>query len=123
YCRAADPIEQARRAVVRSFFGHGGSMARRTVKGGLMRSGFRQYSIKNQWSSPAQDWKNYAEALPALIERLRGVVLEHRPALFVLRKHDSERTLHYVDPPYLQRTKRDYSRESYRFSMGEKDHA
>ena len=38
-------------------------------------------------------------------ERLRGVVIEHRPAIDVLRSFDWEDSLHYVDPPYVHDTR------------------
>jgi len=65
-----------------------------------MRTGFRDYSGKGWRTTPAHDWVSYAEALPRLIERLQGVIIENRPALQVLLKHDGPGTLHYVDPPY-----------------------
>src|SRR5207253_1914300 len=94
----SDPLEQARRTVVRSYMGFGSTMTRLTVTGRLMRTGFRNYSKKNRRSIPAHDWKTYADSLPAVIERLRGVIIENQPAEKVLQYHDSKTTLHYVDP-------------------------
>jgi DNA adenine methylase len=39
--------------------------------------------------------------LARIVERFRGVVIEHRDAIAVMAQHDSLETLHYVDPPYL----------------------
>lgn len=42
---------------------------------------------------------------PAIIERLRGIVVENKDASEVMSQHDSIETLHYVDPPYLLETR------------------
>jgi hypothetical protein len=61
-------------------------------------------------ATPAQDWVNYPEACAAIIERIRGVIVEHRPAIDVMRQHDGPNTLHYADPPYLPGTRSDRTR-------------
>lgn len=96
---AEDPVEIARRLIVRSFMGFGSGLAicRRST-------GFRADSNKSG-STPARDWANYPNALRALIERMRGVVIEQKPAVEILRKHDGPETLHYVDPPYVHDTR------------------
>lgn len=45
------------------------------------------------------------QLLEPIIERLRGVVIENRPALAVLEQYDNPQTLHYVDPPYMLETR------------------
>lgn len=107
-----DPIEQARRTVVRSFMGFGSNSHNKIT-------GFRSNSNRSG-TTPALDWRNYPEAFAAIIERLRGVVIENRDAVEVLRIHDTPETLHYVDPPYLPET-RDAG-EDYRHEMTEQDH-
>ena len=94
----SDPLEQARRLIVRSFmgFGSGGASANST--------GFRSNSTRTG-TTPAEDWGNYPEALEAVIRRMEGVIVENRPALDVMRQHDGPETLHYVDPPYLPETR------------------
>jgi DNA adenine methylase len=56
----------------------------------------------------------------SITERLRGVIIENDNALDVIRRHDSEDTAFYVDPPYLPST-RDAGKD-YRFEMSEEDH-
>jgi DNA adenine methylase len=119
YAPSADPVEQARRTVMRSFMGFGSNMSKTTSTGATMRTGFRSNSNRSG-TTPAHDWRNYPALLPDIIERLRGVVIEHREAVDVMLAHDSERTVHYVDPPYVQET-RDAGSD-YRHELTDADH-
>ncbi|SFG09332.1 DNA adenine methylase [Novosphingobium sp. CF614] len=92
-------IERARRLIVRSFMGHGSDGA-----SGQYRTGFRANSNR-AGSTPAVDWTNLPDSLHLAVSRLRGVIIESRPALQVMTSHDGPETLHYVDPPYLHETR------------------
>lgn len=113
-----DPIERARQLVVRSFMGFGSDSA------SGVNSGFRANANRAN-TVPAHDWSNYPEALPVLIERLRGIVIENRDALECMAQHDGPQTLHYVDPPYLHATRSNArgKAKSYRHEMSDADHA
>lgn len=112
YETSNDPIEQARRTIVRSFMGFGSNSHNKTT-------GFRSNSNRSG-TTPACDWANYPDALDALIERLRGVVIENRDAKQVMAAHDTKETLHYVDPPYVPETRDKGS--DYRHEMSLSDH-
>jgi DNA adenine methylase len=99
YEKTDDPVERARRLVIRSFMGHGSDGA-----SGVYRTGFRGNSNRSG-TTPAHDWAGYADALEFLVDRIRGVVIENRPALDVMHKYDGVDTLHYVDPPYPKITR------------------
>lgn len=121
-----DPVERARRLVIRAFMGFG-SNAHNSTGRGHKSTGFRANSSRSG-TTPAEDWRNYPEALPLLIERLRGVVIEHRHAHKVMAAHDAPETLHYVDPPYVQDTrspanKYDGKYRMYRHELDDADHA
>ena len=118
-CALADtPVEQARRLIVRSFMGFGSDSSR------IDRcTGFRSSSNRDGGgSTPARDWANYPPALEAIVNRVRGVVIEHRDALEVMRIHDQPWTLHYVDPPYLPATRRIHSGHGYVHELSAQDH-
>ena len=123
YEPSADPTEEARRLIVRSFMGFGSDGHNRAV-----RTGFRAASNRSG-TTPAHDWANYPDRLRQIIERLRGVVIENRDAREVMAQHDSPETLHYVDPPYLPEVRSDKSRRgkikyhAYAHEMTREDHA
>lgn len=108
-----DPLERARRMVIRSYMGFG-SNAHNKV------SGFRA-NTRRAGTTPAMDWSRYpSTALPAIIQRLQGVVIEHMDAAQVMTAHDGPKTVHYVDPPYVHST-RDKGGD-YRHEMTDEDH-
>ena len=112
YKPSGDPLEQARRTIVRSFLGFGSNAHNK-------KTGFRANSNRSG-TTPARDWRNYPDALPWMIDRLRGVVIENRDAVEVMQAHDTKNTLHYVDPPYVAST-RDRGGD-YRHEMTDDDH-
>lgn len=94
---ADDAVEQARRTLVRGWMGY-------STNALAMPTGFRSYSGEDG-TSPARDWMRMPEVIAGHLRRLRGVVIECREAVEVLRQHDSPETLHYVDPPYVLETR------------------
>lgn len=131
YQPTEDPIERARRTVVKGYMGFGSAAVTQdspTAAGGGWRSsvptGFRANSNRSG-TTPAKDWSNFPPCLAAICERVRGVVIENRDATEVMNQHDSEDTLHYVDPPYVHSTRgqRQWRYcKSYRHEMNEEQH-
>lgn len=112
-----DPIEQARRTIVRAFMGFASASASGQA------TGFRANSNRSH-QTPAHDWANYPKQVALMSERFRAVVIENRPAVEVIRQHDAVTTLHYADPPYVSETRSQQKRNypSYRFEMTDEDH-
>lgn len=113
-----DPLEQARRTIARSFMGFGSA----AVCG--ESSGFRANSNRSG-TTPAQDWRNYPDCLTAIIDRLRGVVIENKDAVEIMQYHDGPETVHYVDPPYVHDTRARGNRtsvKSYKHEMTDDQH-
>ena len=117
-----DEVERARRLVLRSGMGFssGGYEAGSTT-------GFRANSTRSA-TTPAMDWRNYPQGVAAVTERLRGVVIENRPALDVMATHDGPDTLFYLDPPYVHATrsgkrKEGYLSHRYAYEMSDAEHA
>jgi DNA adenine methylase len=94
-----DSLEAARRTIVRSFMGFGSNAINRAVK-----SGFRSNSNRSG-TIPAHDWENLPASARVISRRLRGVVIENKPAAKVCEQHDGTETLHYLDPPYVHSTR------------------
>lgn len=117
---AGDPVERARRTLVRSYMGFGSSA--------VMRRHFTSFRSNPNRSSttPAHDWASYPDAISAFTQRLAGVVIECRPAIEVMRQYDAPDALHYVDPPYLTSVRSairyEGERKCYRHEMTDDDH-
>lgn len=123
---STDPMEQARRTLIRGYMGFGsaavtkGRSSNNTSRGGLAHTGFRANSNRSG-TTPAIDWRNYPKHMDAIIERLRGVVIENKDAKEIMLQHDCDDALHYVDPPYVQST-RDSSGDDYAHEITDQDH-
>jgi len=125
-----NPIEQARRTVLKSFAGFGSDSIHRGSAGACgffcrasvwkAHTGFRSDSNRSG-TTPAKDWAHYPNHIAEFVRRLQGVVIESRPALKVIQQYDHHDTLFYLDPPYLQSTRSDNG-HSYRHEMTEEDH-
>jgi DNA adenine methylase len=139
---AEDDVERARHLIIRSFMGFGSNA--HSASPVVDRNGFKTYTRPKQeadayrstgfransnrsGTTPAHDWANYPDALALIVDRLRGVTVENRPAMDVMKQHDGAATLHYVDPPYMPDTrspanKYDLKHRMYRHELTPDDH-
>jgi DNA adenine methylase len=122
YVTVDDPVERARKLVARSFMGFGSNAHISAVN-----TGFRA-SSKRSGSTPAHDWGNYPDSLGAIIERFQKVVIENRPAIQLIERHDGDDVLYLLDPPYMHETRSAKSRSDgslyhgYNHEMTDGDH-
>lgn len=93
-----------------------------------MGHGFRTSGKKVGWKLDVQgrekayaatDWCKATERIMEAAERLRGVQIEHRPALDLIRRFNAGNVLIYCDPPYVLSTR--YGKQ-YRKEMTDGDH-
>ena len=114
--RGLDALERARRFYVR---------ARQT------RTGLAQTSSEGRWAhclltsragmaGAVSRWLGAVEGLPEIVQRLQRVQIENAPALEVIARYDTTKTLFYLDPPYVHRSRGDV--EAYGHEMTDHDH-
>lgn len=116
YEETNDPVESARRLIIRAYMGFG-SDGYNPENG---KTGFRANSNRSG-TTPAHDWLNYPDQIQRFCTRLDGVVIENRDAIEVMEQQDSSCALHFVDPPYVHDTRG--TRHAYRFEMNDEAHA
>jgi DNA adenine methylase len=112
-----DPVEKARRLILRSFagFGSASTNAKRST-------GFRANNRSNG-TNCAKDWANYPSHIQSFVERLQGVVIENRDYREVIAQQDSTETLFYIDPPYVHITRNiKRGNASYAHEFTDQDH-
>ena len=92
--------------------------------------GFRTNEIRVGWKSDIQGrerayaakyWTELPEIIAAAAERLRGVQIECRPALEVIRRFNFPNVLIYADPPYVI-SARSGGKKQYKHEMTDTDH-
>lgn len=93
-----DPVERARRTLIRAEMGFGSAGA---TKG---NTGFRVDTRRKHGTAQGL-WARFPDSLARVCDRLAGVMIENRPALSIIDQHDEADTLFYVDPPYLMSTR------------------
>lgn len=121
-----DPVERARRMVVRSFMGIELAGTRGTASGlrmgnvDLMRL---DQEGKRTFRNTAIDWDNWKAALPAIRERLARVMIYERDAFDFIRLVSAPDCLLYVDPPYhLETRTRAHGGSRYAVEFGIEEH-
>lgn len=98
-----DPVEDARRTLVRSWQAIGGETSDRT--------GWRSLIEPN--GKTAAEWGNLSGRIIEVARRLKNAQIEHQVAITLLERYSRPNVLTYVDPPYLlsTRSKRHYAHE------------
>lgn len=112
-----EPIERARRTLIRAEMGFG------SVGATKRSTGFRIDTVRNYGTAMAV-WARVPEKIAGFVERLQGVLIENQDALRVIASHDTPRTLFYVDPPYVHSTREVHAARGryYEHEMSDADH-
>ena len=75
---------------------------------------------RRKMNEQSSAWLNAVEGLSQVHDRLKRVVILCRDALDVIKQQDGEKTLFYLDPPYLHSTRA--STDNYKYEMSKSDH-
>lgn len=107
-----DPYEKARRFLIQLWQGHG----------------FRTNGYKVGWKNDVQgrenmyavyNWYRLPEWIIGIVDRLKQVQIENRPAVEVIKRFNYPNVLIYADPPYLLSTR---TAKQYKHEMTDQDH-
>lgn len=116
------PIEQARRTIVLLSMSYSPSkiMGRFSGEGNpVKRDGAFFRSARNSRHNLPGSFNSIAEVIPLITERLKTVIVENKDAIELMAYYDSDKTLHYIDPPYLDRKDK---RSVYAHEIGDEGH-
>ena len=89
-----------------SFNGVGGFSCTKLVRNNMIRS--------------VSDYLSLIPHLEEIHNRLRNAVVENKDALELIHKYDDNDVFFYLDPPYIQSTRR--SNQKYMIEMSDEDH-
>ncbi len=93
----ADPVQRAARFFVR---------CRQSLAGRMDTfAPLTRTRTRRQMNEQASAWLTAVEGLSTVHARLKRVVILNCPALEVIRTQDGNKTLFYLDPPYLHETR------------------
>lgn len=90
--------------------------------------GFRTNGYKVGWKNDVQgrenmyavyDWYRLPEWIIGIVDRLKQVQIENRPAVKLIKRHNYSNVFIYCDPPYLLDTR---AGKQYKHEMTEEDH-
>ena len=110
YERSEDPIEQARRTIVRYHQSFGTSNSSRNSWRNVQTYGGPRCATM---------WNYLPAAVMECVDRLKEAQIENIDAVEIIRRYDDKNTLIYCDPPYLPGLRK---RSIYACEMSEQKH-
>lgn len=110
----ADPFDRAARFLVRCNQGYG-------FRTNENRVGWKNDVQGRERAYAAKNWTELPEVIAQAAERLRGVQIECRPAVEVIRRFNALGVLIYCDPPYVL-SSRSGGKRQYKHEMTDRDH-
>lgn len=102
YEHTGDPLEDARRFLVRCWMSHGAKLSE--------RAGWAHHIQGNRGKSISKQWVQLPERIALTAKRLQGVQIEQQDAVVLVKRYAHPSVLIYADPPYPleTRSKRKY---------------
>ena len=110
----ADPFDHAARFLIRCNQGYG-------FRTNEIRVGWKNDVQGRERAYNAKHWTELPESIDQVAERLRGVQIEHRPAVEVITRFNAPNVLIYCDPPYVL-SSRSGGKRQYKHEMTDEDH-
>lgn len=105
------PVEQAGYFAVRSMQSHGFQLTE--------KCGWKKDVHGREAAYAVRLWNRLQEVLEEMAIRLKGVQIENKPALELIRAFNHENVLIYLDPPYVLSTR---TRKQNWSEMSDPDH-
>ena len=109
----SDPLRRAADFCARMMQGHGFRTTGEKV-------GWKNDVQGRERAYAAKAWVDMPDTILQAAERLRGVQIEHTPAVELIRRFNFPNVLIYCDPPYLRSTR--HMKKQYRHEMTDEDH-
>lgn len=106
-----DPLEDARRFIVRCWQAHASDLAKKT--------GWKNRGATQRAAGMSHRWNKVPDQLAVLAGRLKDAEIENRPAVQVIRRHAAKDCLVYADPPYPHGVR---TQTMYADEMTDEDH-
>jgi DNA adenine methylase len=95
YIKTDNPLENARRFLVRCWQGYGTDISHKVGWCNVKRNTKLEHLL----------WNKLPERISYVVERLKNVQIENKPALDVIKDYNYPHVLIYADPPYLLETR------------------
>lgn len=112
-----DPVERARRLIIRSMMGFfADSCNTNNPIPGFRADAWRKGGI------PAHYFARYPEKLQRFIDRIHGVIIHNMDAFDCIKKYDRFDTLFYIDPPYVQQSRTQPNNHQYFYELSNEQH-
>lgn len=116
YTHSDDSVESARRFLVKS------QLAISTTSVNEL-TGFRAHINSRDYASQSSTWSKLPDVVWKVRERFNKVIIENIDAFTLFDRYDLPKTLWYLDPPYLAKSRTSASnRRGYKCDLSDEDH-
>lgn len=111
HIEVGDPLEDARRFIVRCWQAHASDLSKKT--------GWKNRGVTQRAAGMSDRWNRVPEQLRAIAGRLKNAEIENRDAIEVIERHSATDCLIYADPPYPHGVR---TQHMYGTEMSDEDH-